>query len=82
METQLDEARRRMVQLELLKKVRVACCAVVMLPSMVAFPQENVKLQSEIQAQQSVIEGLKSERRLWGEELAQQGMHACTLVYY
>ena len=30
-------------------------------------------MQSQIQAQESVIEGLKAERKLWGEELAQQG---------
>ena len=35
--------------------------------------QEKVKLTSQLQAQTSVIEGLKAERKLWGEELAQQG---------
>ena len=54
LEAQLDEARRRMLQLEMLK-------------------QEKVKLTSQLQAQTSVIEGLKAERKLWGEELAQQG---------
>ncbi|XP_013401506.2 leucine-rich repeat and coiled-coil domain-containing protein 1 [Lingula anatina] len=35
--------------------------------------QERTKMQSQIQAQESVIEGLKAERKLWGQELAQQG---------
>ena len=55
LESHLDEARKRMVQLELLK-------------------QEKAKLTSQTQAQQSVIDGLKAERKLWGEELAQQGL--------
>ena len=35
--------------------------------------KEKVKLTSQVQAQESIIEGLKSERKLWGEELAHQG---------
>ncbi|XP_059163542.1 leucine-rich repeat and coiled-coil domain-containing protein 1-like [Physella acuta] len=35
--------------------------------------QKTSKLQSTIQAQESVIEGLKAERKLWGQELAHQG---------
>ncbi|XP_055891582.1 leucine-rich repeat and coiled-coil domain-containing protein 1-like isoform X2 [Biomphalaria glabrata] len=35
--------------------------------------QNKSKLQATIQAQESVIEGLKAERKLWGQELAQQG---------
>ena len=35
--------------------------------------KEKIRLTSQVQAQESVIEGLKSERKLWGEELAQQG---------
>ncbi|XP_070198523.1 leucine-rich repeat and coiled-coil domain-containing protein 1-like [Littorina saxatilis] len=54
LEASLEEARKRMVQFELLK-------------------QENVRMQSTVHAQESVIEGLKAERRLWGHELAQQG---------
>ncbi|XP_076470668.1 leucine-rich repeat and coiled-coil domain-containing protein 1-like [Babylonia areolata] len=54
LEASVEEARKRMVQFELLK-------------------QENVRLQSTVHAQESVIEGLKAERRLWGQELAQQG---------
>ncbi|XP_005094489.3 leucine-rich repeat and coiled-coil domain-containing protein 1 [Aplysia californica] len=35
--------------------------------------QAKSKLQATVQAQESVIEGLKAERKLWGQELAQQG---------
>ena len=35
--------------------------------------QEKVKLVAELQALQSVAEGLRSERKHWGEELAKQG---------
>ncbi|CAH1800262.1 unnamed protein product [Owenia fusiformis] len=35
--------------------------------------QENKKLVSKNHALESVIEGLRSERKLWSEELAQQG---------
>ncbi|BFZ19448.1 hypothetical protein BsWGS_22487 [Bradybaena similaris] len=35
--------------------------------------QTKSRLQATIQAQESVIEGLKAERKLWGQELAQQG---------
>ncbi|XP_062986964.1 leucine-rich repeat and coiled-coil domain-containing protein 1 isoform X1 [Elgaria multicarinata webbii] len=35
--------------------------------------QEKSKLISQITAQESVIDGLKAERKLWGQELAQQG---------
>lgn len=34
--------------------------------------QENIKLLSQIRALESIIEGLRSERKLWGEELARQ----------
>ncbi|XP_025076012.1 leucine-rich repeat and coiled-coil domain-containing protein 1-like isoform X2 [Pomacea canaliculata] len=54
LEASLEEARKRMVQFELLK-------------------QESTRLQSTVHAQESIIEGLKAERRLWGQELAQQG---------
>ncbi|KAK2149744.1 hypothetical protein LSH36_438g01005 [Paralvinella palmiformis] len=54
LESHLEEARRRMVTLELLK-------------------QEKVKLQSQVQAQQSLIEGFRAEKKLWGDELAHQG---------
>nr|KAG5693086.1 hypothetical protein BaRGS_014036 [Batillaria attramentaria] len=54
LEASVGEARKRMVQFELLK-------------------QESVRLQSTVHAQESVIQGLKAERRLWGQELAQQG---------
>ncbi|XP_023671945.1 leucine-rich repeat and coiled-coil domain-containing protein 1 isoform X1 [Paramormyrops kingsleyae] len=35
--------------------------------------QEKSKLLSQLAAQESVIEGLRAERKLWGQELAQQG---------
>ncbi|XP_033122798.1 leucine-rich repeat and coiled-coil domain-containing protein 1-like isoform X2 [Anneissia japonica] len=35
--------------------------------------QDRGKLQTQLTAQESVIEGLKAERKLWGHELAQQG---------
>ncbi|KAI4872481.1 hypothetical protein NFI96_017472 [Prochilodus magdalenae] len=35
--------------------------------------KEKNRLISQIHAQDSVIEGLRAERRLWGQELAQQG---------
>ncbi|KAK3603812.1 hypothetical protein CHS0354_042814 [Potamilus streckersoni] len=54
LEAHVEEARKRMVQLELLKK-------------------ENSKLAAEVQAQESVIAGLRAERKLWGQELAKQG---------
>ncbi|XP_070576170.1 leucine-rich repeat and coiled-coil domain-containing protein 1-like [Ptychodera flava] len=53
-EAHLDEARRRMVQMEMLK-------------------QDKSKLQSQITAQESLIEGLRAEKRLWSQELANQG---------
>ena len=35
--------------------------------------QDKAKLEADNQALESVVEGLKAERKLWGEELAQQG---------
>ena len=35
--------------------------------------QEKSRLASQLVAQESVMEGLKAERKLWGQELAQQG---------
>ncbi|GFO24989.1 leucine-rich repeat and coiled-coil domain-containing protein 1-like [Plakobranchus ocellatus] len=35
--------------------------------------QAKSRLQATVQAQESVIDGLKAERKLWGQELAQQG---------
>lgn len=35
--------------------------------------KENVKLISQLTAQESVIDGLKMERKIWGQELAEQG---------
>ncbi|NXR49528.1 LRCC1 protein, partial [Hippolais icterina] len=37
--------------------------------------KENGKLISQLIAQESVIDGLKMERKLWGQELAEQGAH-------
>lgn len=41
--------------------------------------QEKSKLISQVTAQESVIDGLKAERKIWGEELAQQGNYS---VFY
>ncbi|XP_050399127.1 leucine-rich repeat and coiled-coil domain-containing protein 1 isoform X3 [Patella vulgata] len=54
LEAHVEEARKRMVQFELLKK-------------------EKGRISAELDAKQSVIDGLKAERKLWGQELAQQG---------
>ncbi|NXY86438.1 LRCC1 protein, partial [Alcedo cyanopectus] len=35
--------------------------------------KENGKLLSQLTAQESLIDGLKMERKIWGQELAQQG---------
>lgn len=35
--------------------------------------KENRKLISQLTAQESVIDGLKMERKIWGQELAEQG---------
>ncbi|XP_061111868.1 leucine-rich repeat and coiled-coil domain-containing protein 1 [Conger conger] len=35
--------------------------------------QDKSKLLSQLTAQESVLQGLRSERRIWGQELAQQG---------
>ncbi|KAM9279106.1 leucine-rich repeat and coiled-coil domain-containing protein 1 isoform 3-T3 [Cariama cristata] len=37
--------------------------------------KENGKLISQLTAQESLIDGLKMERKIWGQELAQQGAH-------
>ncbi|NWI47027.1 LRCC1 protein, partial [Picathartes gymnocephalus] len=37
--------------------------------------KENGKLVSQLTAQESVIDGLKMERKIWGQELAEQGAH-------
>lgn len=41
--------------------------------------KENGKLISQLTAQESVIDGLKMERKIWGQELAQQGK---VIVYF
>lgn len=35
--------------------------------------QDNIKLKSQVHGQESVIEGLRAERKLWEHELAHQG---------
>lgn len=35
--------------------------------------KEKARLVSQLTAQESVIDGLRAERRIWGQELAQQG---------
>ena len=37
------------------------------------FCQENSRLSAQVSAQESVIDGLREERQLWGKELAHQG---------
>ncbi|NXR81172.1 LRCC1 protein, partial [Pycnonotus jocosus] len=37
--------------------------------------KENGKLITQLTAQESVIDGLKMERKIWGQELAEQGAH-------
>ncbi len=37
------------------------------------YSQETGRLLAKVQAQESVIEGLREERQLWGRELAHQG---------
>ncbi|XP_071820729.1 leucine-rich repeat and coiled-coil domain-containing protein 1-like isoform X3 [Apostichopus japonicus] len=54
LDTQLEEARKKLLHLE-------------------AIGKEKIRLQTQLVAQESVIEGLKAERKLWGQELAQQG---------
>jgi len=54
LEAHLDEARRRMIQFEILKK-------------------DHGKLQASLQAQESLVAGLREERKVWSDELAQQG---------
>lgn len=44
--------------------------------------QENGKLKAQTEAQESVIEGLRSERKLWGQELAQQGKWTGSCIYF
>ena len=36
--------------------------------------KDKARLLSQLTAQESVIDGLRAERRIWGQELAQQGM--------
>uniref|UniRef100_A0A3Q2YL99 Leucine-rich repeat and coiled-coil domain-containing protein 1 n=1 Tax=Hippocampus comes TaxID=109280 RepID=A0A3Q2YL99_HIPCM len=38
-----------------------------------ALKKDKARLSSQLGAQESVIDGLRAERRLWGQELAQQG---------
>ncbi|CAH1270558.1 LRRCC1 [Branchiostoma lanceolatum] len=54
LETQLEEARKRLPAVEVMR-------------------QDKVRLQSQLTAQESIIEGLRAEKKLWSQELAQQG---------
>lgn len=42
--------------------------------------QEKSNLISQITAQESVIDGLKAERKIWGQELAEQGKCIVSLL--
>lgn len=44
--------------------------------------KENGKLISQLTAQESVIDGLKMERKIWGQELAQQGKIVFVFVLF
>lgn len=35
--------------------------------------KEKGRLQSQLTAQESVMDGLRAEKKIWGQELAQQG---------
>lgn len=35
--------------------------------------QDKERLAAHIRGQESVVQGLRAERKLWGQELAQQG---------
>nr|XP_019957713.1 PREDICTED: leucine-rich repeat and coiled-coil domain-containing protein 1 [Paralichthys olivaceus] len=54
LEAEVEQDRRLVLQVELLKK-------------------DKARLLSQLTAQESVIDGLRAERRIWGQELAQQG---------
>ena len=47
---------------------------------LVPFLQDNIKLKSQVHGQESVIEGLRAERKLWGQELAQQGWQRVGMI--
>lgn len=42
--------------------------------------KDKAKLVAQVSAQESVIDGLRSERKLWGQELAQQGMSQLQII--
>lgn len=42
-------------------------------PQLETLKKEKARLVSQLTAQESVIDGLRAERRIWGQELAQQG---------
>lgn len=39
----------------------------------VLFIQDKERLAAHIRGQESVVQGLRAEKKLWGQELAQQG---------
>lgn len=45
----------------------------ILLSGLFSVEQDKTKLLAQVEAQESVICGLKAERKLWGQELAQQG---------
>ena len=52
---------------------RTICTSKLVFNELLVVLQEKVKLQSTVHAQESVIDGLKCERKLWSVELAEQG---------
>lgn len=53
------------------------CCVAVLIITLrtdcMFYLQENTRLLAQVSAQESVVEGLREERKLWGKELAHQG---------
>ena len=44
--------------------------------------KDKSRLLSQLTAQESVIDGLRAERKIWGQELAQQGRGRRELILY
>ena len=43
--------------------------------------KDKARMLSQLTAQESVIDGLRAERRIWGQELAQQGGRRPGMAY-
>ena len=63
-----------MITWDTIKWQLLACSEIFIIHDDIEFClQEKTKLDAQLVAQESMIHGLKAERKLWGEELAQQG---------